>query len=157
MEQELKIFIERLEPQTEYPLSHSLAPSFLQIEEKELIVTAPVDVKGKVFLTDHTLIFHLSCKTAIHMPCSICNKMQVFFLNSTETIHSFDLEELRESTFDYSFLVREDLLLQIPQFAECNEGKCSERESLSSYIKKSPSPIKKGSSKQSSYFPFADL
>lgn len=155
MHRELKIFLDRLRAGEEEEISLSVAPDFLGIREEELIFDSPIEISGKAYLTKDSFIVHLKSKTCIKIPCSICNQMIIISLEAPDIFHSIFLEELKEAVFDYSFLIREDLLLQVPPFAECQKEGCPERKNLASYLKKTTS-VKKNPAEET-YFPFADL
>lgn len=75
MTHELKIFIEQLHPDHQKKIDLSVPPDFFELSETELILEAPVSIKGEIYVTDHHLILHLDAKTHAKMPCAICNNL----------------------------------------------------------------------------------
>ena len=63
--------------------------------------------------------------------------------------HTEALKEIKGAVFDYSKALREALLLELPKFVECNQGKCSERETLAPYLRSRKT--------KDTHFPFAGL
>jgi len=124
----------------------TVSPDFIGVNEADLSFNTPVFIEGEASIMDDLFILKLSVKTKVSMPCSVCNKNTVFPIEIKEFYHTIPVAELPPSQFDYSELLREEILLLIPQFAECNQGKCPERATLPK-ITKDPS----------NHFPFADL
>jgi uncharacterized metal-binding protein YceD (DUF177 family) len=48
--------------------------------------------------------------------------------------HAVPLSEIKGNEFDFREVIRENLLIEVPSFAECN-GRCPEREKLKKYFK----------------------
>lgn len=146
MPEQLKIFTEQLRNDQREKLNLSLSPDFLDLNEKEVKATAPVVIKGEVYVLDDLLMLAFDLSTDVEMACSICNKPTKVPLKSKNILISIPLSELPSSVFDCSELVREEIVMLIPQFVECKPGACPQRQELKSYLKK-----------DSQNFPFADL
>ncbi len=141
----LIIHTEQLEEGKKERIKATLPPDFLAISEAELSFKSPILLSGEaVVITDH-LILLFSAKTEALMPCSVCNKNIRISIQVQEISHTLPLSEMASSIFDYTDLVREEILLQIPQFVECSSGKCPERPQIDKFLKKPGN------------FPFADL
>lgn len=153
---ELKIFIDRLKDGHIEKFSGELSTDFLQIKEEELTFTAPITLKGEAYLAIDHLILRLHIETKLSMPCSICNHPTELKVNVPDFYHAAPLSEIRSSIFDYTEALREDILLQVPQFIECNNNKCPERENIKVYLKTEKEP---GQTPKASHvhFPFSDL
>lgn len=152
MHDQLIIYTEQLRDGHKETVNLDIDPSFLDIHEKELSCDAPVHIEGEVYVTEDHLLFHLACSTSIKLPCAICNQIISFPLNVSKIYHTILLKELSSAIFDYSSLVREEIVLKIPPFAECCNGQCPERTSLSGFLK--PSEMK---DTPQTYFPFSNL
>jgi len=131
----LRIYIEPLREGVKEKIDLSVDASFLDIQEEDLLFKAPVQISGEVYTTGDHLILHLSCSTEVQFKCSICNDFFTLPLAAVEIYATEVLEELDSAVYDYSPLLREELLLQLPPFAECHGGKCPERAILSTYLK----------------------
>ena len=66
--------------------------------------------------------------------------------------HAIELTKIKYAVYDFSYLLREALILQTPKFIECNQGVCPERDELHKYLKRDK---KEDQSKQN--FPFSKL
>jgi uncharacterized metal-binding protein YceD (DUF177 family) len=122
-------------------------PDFLDISEKNLSFESAVNIRGKAYVTNEYLLITLSISTEVKLPCIICNEPFFYPIEVKRFHQSVALENLPSSIYDYSSLVREEILLNLPPFAECHAGRCPERQHLTSYLKNSA--IKQN--------PFADL
>ncbi len=125
--------------------------SFLP-KEQELTFADELDLSGEAYLAGDHLIIKLQAHVFAFVPCSICNEPTKVDLSLTDFYHAEPLENISSGVFDFSSVLRDDLLLAIPQFTEC-EGSCPSRESIKKYLKK-PGPTPSGHSSQ---FPFSDL
>jgi len=150
MESPLKIFTEQLRDGKREAFEYVLPPDFLDLSEPDLIFHSPIYLKGEVYATDEDLILQLSARTEVKMPCSICNEMTFATLKTEDLYHTILLDELKSTIFDFTPILREELIILIPHFVECQQGKCPERKVLAKFIKpKTVSPHH--------HFPFADL
>jgi uncharacterized metal-binding protein YceD (DUF177 family) len=148
--EQLKIFTEQLKGDRREKLDASLSPDCLDLHEKEITVPSPIVVQGEAYVVDDLLMLSLSVKTAVEMPCSICNAAVRVSIQNKDIFISIPLSELPSTIFDCSALVREEVLMLLPQFVECKEGACPERQTLKSYLKT-------GKKEETQNFPFADL
>ncbi len=150
MDSPLKIFTEQLRDGKREQIEHVLPPDFLGLGEPDLIFQHPIYLKGEVYATDEDLILQLSAHTEVKMPCSICNDMTFVTLKTEELYHTILLSELESTTFDFTDILREEIVILIPQYVECQQGNCPERKVISKFMKsKVVSP--------QNHFPFADL
>ncbi len=150
MESPLKIFTEQLRDGKREQIEHVLPPDFLGLNEPDLIFHSPIYLKGEVYATDDDLILQLSAHTEVKMPCSICNEMAFVTLKTEELYHTILLDELKSTTFDFTDILREEIVILIPLYVECQQGKCPERKIISKFMKsKAVLP--------QNHFPFADL
>jgi len=129
-------------------------PLLLAVEEKELSFPSEIDVKGEAYLTDDFLMIRLKVKTVARMPCAICNEMVTKELKVDNFTHAQPIDEIPSAVFDYSELLREALLLDLPQYVECNQGNCPERATIAPFLRSQASQEKV---EKTTYFPFADM
>jgi uncharacterized metal-binding protein YceD (DUF177 family) len=150
MESPLKIFTKQLRDGKREEIEHVLPPDFLGIQESDLVFHSPIYVKGEAYATDEHLILQLSAHTEVKMPCSICNEMTFVTLKTEEIYHTILFDDLKSTIFDFTDLLHEEIVILIPYFVECQQGKCPERTHVSKFMKsKTVSP--------QNHFPFADL
>lgn len=130
---EFKIYVERLkEGQKEIFSGNALGLSMP--EEKDLSFKKEIELSGEAYIAGDHLIIKLDARATAFMPCCICNNTVTIPVDLYSFYHAEPLEEIKSSIFDFSELVRTDLLLQLPQFAECR-GNCSERSNLKPFLK----------------------
>jgi len=150
METPLKIYTEQFREGKREALEYVLPADILDIQEEGISFSSPIHLKGEVYATDEHLILQLSAHTEIQMPCSICNEMTFVSLTTEEIYHTIPFDEMQTTIFDFTDLVREEIIILIPQFVECNQGKCPTRTDISKFMKsKAVTP--------QNHFPFADL
>lgn len=152
--EKFKIYIDRLKNGHVEKFVTTTSPAFLEIDEDELTFHDGVQVKGEAYLADDHLVAHVSVTTSAFLPCSICNT-PVRIPISIKDVYTTPLAEIHSAIYDLTDQVRETILLQIPLFAECHEGKCPEREEIKKFFNMHSQP-KEGNSSQV-HFPFADL
>lgn len=146
-----KIWIDRLKEGQTQKIDSLFDPDFLDVEEKELQFPFPIKVSGEAYLADIHLVLHLNALTKAVMPCAICNEMIEIELKVVDFYHTEPIAEIRDAVFDFSSILREALLSELPKYIECKKGNCPQRETLTPYLKK------KGKSDPDVHFPFADL
>jgi len=110
-------------------------PSFLDVDEKEVKFKDPVEIKGKIYLASDDLILDVSAKTYVTMPCSICNEQIKYLLDIKNYIYTQPLTEITQANYDYSEIIRQAVILELPTKVECNNN-CPERENIAPYLKK---------------------
>lgn len=135
MIKEIKIYVDRLKDGHTEQVNELLDPSVLDIQEQELSFSRAVEVTGEAYLAEDHLVFHFQIAAAADIPCAICNETFSYPL-SVDCYHTEQLEELKSSVFNGTEAIREAILLQVPPFAECHEGKCPERKNISKFLKK---------------------
>jgi uncharacterized metal-binding protein YceD (DUF177 family) len=101
------------------------------------------------------LILKIKIQTKAMMPCSICNELTEIDIDIPDFYHTEPVQDIPGSVLDYSDIIREDILLEIPQFCEC-QGKCPERENVKKYFKDS-NKQEKVSAVKNVHFPFSEL
>jgi uncharacterized metal-binding protein YceD (DUF177 family) len=144
------LYIERLKEASSYVLQKSTSPAFLDIHEPDLLFEDLVQIELKAYLSSDHLILHLSAKTKALLPCSICNASSSIFIQVEQFAHAEPLHKVAHGTFDFSPLLREAILLEVPSYAECQGGLCPKRTTIESFLISQQT-------KQETYLPFAHL
>jgi uncharacterized metal-binding protein YceD (DUF177 family) len=139
----LAIFLDRLKKQSLQILEEKVPSSFFSLDEEERLFSPYVEIKGQTYLASDHLIIELRVSTQVSLPCCICNQFVVIDLRPQPLHHAEEVALIPSGIFDYSSLIREQLLLEVPAFAECNGSQCPERELLKKFLKKenAPSPF----------------
>lgn len=151
MSEPFKIYIDRLRGGSTETIDTVLDPSFLDVQETDLSFPSPVQLKADVYLTDEHLIIHLQASTKAVRPCSICNQPIATDLMVKDFYHTEAIQEIPSAIFDFSEVLREALLVELPLVVECNGGKCPEREALRPFMSS------KERKENPTYFPFTDI
>lgn len=139
----MKIYIDRLKEGQKEEIDETLPPDFLGVAE----CTSPLIIKGQAYLAEQELVLQLDVNTKAHLPCVICNQAVEVPLVIKKMYMAIPTSEIKGAVFDAKAMVREMTLLEMPTFVECNQGACSTREEISSYLKKgqdgpAPNPFK---------------
>lgn len=148
---ELKIYTDRLKDEQAEKFAGQVSADFLEIQEEDLTFSSPVSIRGEAYLASDHLIVRFHIETTATLPCSICNSTVEVPICLPDFMHTEPVSEIKSCVFDLVPLLREDILLQVPQFTECNGGHCPERDTMKKFTK-APS-----SEKEDAYFPFANL
>ena len=148
----LKIYVDRLRNKEKEILQEKISPTFLDINEKEIEFKNAITIKGKTSICEKNLLLEIDVTTTVHLPCIVCNK-QVEIPVLCHICNLLPLDEI-DVIYDYSDLLRLEILLQIPSFVECNDGNCSERKQLEKYLTKNKKDMKE---KIDNNYPFKKL
>jgi len=154
MEDQFKIYVEQLREGQETEINEVLAPDFLEINEPDLAFDQPISLEGVAYIADKELILNWNIRTEALVPCTICNEPVSTEIVIHNFYHSEAMEEIKTGIFNFKSLLRETILLEVPPFAECNQGNCSARKEVAHYLKE---PSEKETVDKEGYQPFADL
>ena len=154
MSPQLKIYIDRLKDGHAEKIDETINSEILAVQEEHLSFLGQISIAGQAYLAEDHLIINSKISSVALIPCSICNKPVEVPIVLENFYFTIPLNELNSSVFDLTDEVREAILLQLPAFAECLEGRCPERTEIQEYLKKSDINAKE---KDQSNFPFADL
>ncbi len=149
----LTIYIDRLKDGRQETISEQISPTLMEIAEKELSFPDPIVIKGKVYIANDHLVMHFDIATTARVPCMVCNDFFTLALSIKNFYHTLALSELPSPQFNFWTEIREAILLQIPQYSECHQGKCPERKIITGFLKNSSKPAVDSTNN----FPFADL
>lgn len=155
MDDAFKIYVEQLRDGHVEQISEKLSSEFLEINERDLKYLGDVTVTGEAYLANDDLILHLNAETIAVIPCSICNEPVKVGVSLKGFYHSIPLLEIKGAIFNYMEILRENIVLETPSFAECEEGRCPHRKEIAKYLKK-PGNEKKQAGEEG-HHPFADF
>lgn len=136
-------------------IEERVPPDFLGVDTPELSFKKEVSIKGECYLTNDALVLHLNITTKADIPCSICNEWVEVGISIPGVYHLEPLETITKGLFDMKEIIRENVLLETPTFAECNKGNCPQRSAIAKYMK--PSKLQGPPSEEEGYQPFKDL
>lgn len=115
-------------------LEFEVGSAFLCVQDQEIKFGDRVSVSGEVYIVDEELILHLNMEAAAILVCNICNGEAHTQIQINDVYHVVDLKEIKSPLFDFSSVIREEILLEIPRFVECNGGNCPDRELIKPYL-----------------------
>lgn len=143
------VYVDRLREGKRVSIEGSLPPSAMDVKEKELKFEAPITVEGEAYLADQELIIQLSAHTEALMPCAVCNEWVAVPISLERFYEAVPLADIKGRIFDWTPLMREELLLLLPNHVECSVKGCPKRKEIA--------PFLKDSSSDDEQRPFADL
>lgn len=152
LEEEFRIYVERLRHDKREQIQLEVAPGFLEVNDQFLSFTESVVVKGEAYLANDALVIHLEITAQAVVPCTICNAPVQIEVQIPDFYHVEPLEDIKTGFFDFKQVVREAILLEAPTFAECNNGSCSKRKEMAKYL-----AHEKKDEEPNGYHPFANL
>ncbi len=152
MEDLFKIYVDRLRDGQEIKIEERVSPDFLEIREPDLAFQKNIEVKGVAYLAENELILNLSILAEALVACSICNEKVPIGIKIENFYYAKPLSEIKSSIFNFKDLLRETILLEVPAFAECNQGNCPKRKEIEKFLK-----LPANESDEEGYQPFADL
>lgn len=129
-----KIYVDQLHGGKVERFARDFPPEVIDISDKELIFNNKISVVGEAYQSDNSLVLHLDLNTIATVPCSICNEPVDVSVVIKGFYHVVPIAEIKGHIFDMRDVVRENILLGSPGFAECNEGNCEYRASLEKYL-----------------------
>lgn len=135
MEDEFKIYVDRLKHGEVETIDERLDPSFLEQNDNELKFKHKVDFKGEAYIVEKELVLHLNIETIAEVPCSICNEPVEAPLELKGIYHIVPLAEIKSGIFNLKEFLRETIILEAPRFLECR-GSCPKRKDFEGYLKK---------------------
>lgn len=133
---EFKIYIDRLKRGKVASLDESLSSEFIDICDEDVLFVDPIVLKGKAYLTEENLILNFDAFVDVRIPCLVCNEMTLARLKVNHFYHTEEVANLSSGVFDFSKVLRDALLLEVPSMIECHGGHCPERELMAKYLKK---------------------
>jgi len=154
MDDSFKIYIEQLRDGREEHIEEKLDPVFLDIQDEDLKFEKPVELQGVAYLADNELVLHWNIHTEALLPCSICNEPVAVQVQVQNFYYCVPTQEIKTGIYNFKELLRETILLELPGFAECNQGKCPKRKEYKKFLKELSDPLLE---KEEGYQPFADL
>jgi len=152
----LKIFVDQLKQGKVEKIDRSVPSDFLQVEEPDLSFESDISIQGEIYIAGDGLVCHLNVGATGVIPCSICNEPVEVPIRVKGLYHVEPLEKIRTGIFNLSDVIRENILLETPTFAECQNGSCPQRNVIGKYLKKDDADHQIDSEEEG-YHPFADL
>jgi hypothetical protein len=130
----IKIYIDRLINEEQFEQEGKLPGSILELNETEA-KASDINYDISAYLADDHLVMNFDADCSIQMPCKICNELTNLEIKLSHQTLLLPLSEIKKGVFEASESIREQILLNIPPFAEC-QGNCPEREFVKKFLKK---------------------
>jgi uncharacterized metal-binding protein YceD (DUF177 family) len=156
MDDALKIYVDRLRDGNVEQINETISPDFIGVNENDLTFSSPVYIRGQAYLVDDRLVLNLSINTTALCRCIVCND-QVPVDVQIKDHYVEEIINIKGAVFDMADMLREMILLEIPAYFECHEGKCPSRDQLSNYLKKEISTHEQLIKEDDEYHPFKNL
>jgi uncharacterized metal-binding protein YceD (DUF177 family) len=156
MDDRFKIYIEQLRDGHIEKIAEKIPCGFLDVQEKDLSFFGDVIVEGEAYLVENTLVLHLGAQAVCLIPCTICNEPVKTPVLIEKFYANIPFDEIKGGLFNFKDVLREAILLEVPLFAECNDGHCPQRKELDKYLKPESKETKK-SPEADGFKPFADF
>lgn len=133
----LPIYLERLAHEHVEKISEALPPELFQLSESdELQAHDTVAVTAEAYVSDGFLIITYSVSTAFTTRCGFCNESFSLPVQLSHCTVEIPLDEIKHGYFDFSELLRQELLLQVPYYPLCGGEQCNNRAEVEKYLKK---------------------
>lgn len=136
VDQNFVVNIDRLKKSKESKVKIDLKvlSSALDLDDPEIAFEHPIQIKGELYIADDKLVMHFDVETIAITNCTICNGDAPSHININNFYHIEDLKDLKKPHYDFSSLIREEILIETPRYAECSGGNCPEREIIKCYL-----------------------
>lgn len=131
------ISIDRIRAEESVQIEETFSPEFMDIAESDLSFTSPIKVDLTLSLGGDFVLISGNITTEATSRCTICNEL--FSLPISIDFHWASEEDLPQE-FDLLPMLREQILIEVPPFAECSNGVCPERKSIQNYFAKPETP-----------------
>lgn len=128
------------------------SPDFLHLPEgDEIHFKKEIQIDGEAYIAEDFLIVKLDIHAQVELPCAICNDEFSLPIHIPELIHEEPIKQIKHGVFDYSEIVREAILLEVPFYPQCGSNQCKNRKNVEKYLSKN------GHKKDEEHQPFKDL
>lgn len=155
MEDIFKIYVEQLRDGHIEKIAGDIPSKRLELDDAELRFVDPIHLDGEAYLANDALVLNFNVNGQAEIPCTICNQPVSIEVQVDNFYHVEPLDEIKSGVYNFREILREDILLNTPQFAEC-DGDCPHREEVKKYLRPATEdPAEK--EEQEGYHPFADL
>lgn len=132
--QDFLINLDQLRKKDTLPLNQVVSSAFLDLDEKDIQFGDEINLRGEAYIVDERLILHLDVLVPVILTCSICNGEAPLNIEVNNLYHVEEIGPLKSPIFDFSTVLRQEILLEVPRFTECQNGNCPERETLKAYL-----------------------
>ena len=154
MQTNLKIYVDRLSEENSITIDEAIPSSALNVTEPFLSFSGMLKINGKTYIASDHLVIQLKIEASAESPCSICTEKILLPIKLKSFYHTEELNQIKGKVYDYLPIIREAILLEVPDFVECNSN-CQKRAELKDYLKLKTNNKKQ--QRENVSFPFANL
>lgn len=138
MDERFAVYVDRLRDGTEELIDETVPASLFDLGE-QVSDDDQVKIHGKAYLADHSLVIQVNIEATVQLRCVICNELFPFKIELNNLYITPEEEACRSGIFQFKEALREEIVLEIPLYAECHGGSCPERHSMKPYLKEGSS------------------
>ncbi|GAB4236861.1 MAG: hypothetical protein Tsb0021_16700 [Chlamydiales bacterium] len=153
MDERFVIYTDRLRDGKEEVIQETFDPAFLELNEGNVSFEHPVEVRGKAYLAQNDLILHLSVDTRVSVRCIICDQKVAVPIEIRDLYIDVPLDDVKGGTYSFQEDLRQEIVVEVPEYYECHEGNCPERKEIEPFLK----DPQKNEGEDERQKPFADL
>ncbi len=136
MDELLVIYVDRLSDGQREQLAGTCSPHFIDTHDKDLEFQNSVSFGGEAYVCDERLLIHLhTVKTIAMVTCIMCLSSSPIPVMVSDLYISRELSEIPSGKYYFGEELREHILLETPDYAECNGGCCPQRKGMEKYLK----------------------
>jgi len=129
------VYVDRLRSGKVETFEGTVSSEFLAVEEPDLHFEGMVDLHTEAYIAGNELVLQIEVKSVALIPCLICNELVKVPVELAGLYHAVPLTQIPTGVFNMAELVRENILLETPQFAECAGGSCPQRKDIEKFLK----------------------
>lgn len=129
------IYLDRLKDGHVEEINAKIPSDFMEIDDVDLSFPEEVTFSGEAYISEDFLILQLKISTVALLPCLICNEKMNLPVHVDDFALSEKISGYRSQVFDFSNEVRSAIIVKVPQYFECNQGCCPEREAITKFLK----------------------
>jgi uncharacterized metal-binding protein YceD (DUF177 family) len=150
IKESLCVHLDQLQGGETQEIEFNVSPEFLDVQENDgFLAKHPVQIEGQAYIAEDYLVLDFNIETAITLACALCNTEFELPVELHHFLHEEALKDIKKKKFNFSDVVREAIILEIPFYPLCGGKECLHRGEIEKYLKKE--------NIEETHSPFADL
>ena len=127
-------FLDQLQGGGEIAIDLELDPSFLELQETdEAKACSSIVVEGPACLVDGFICLSVEATGSFRMACALCNEPFEYKVK-VPIRHQEPTDTMKQGKWNFTEVVREAILLELPFFPQCGGKECLHREEIQKYL-----------------------
>lgn len=132
----LRVRIDSSRSDSEVVFTERLSRDFFDLaSDDELSPQSDILVFGKAYCASEWIMVQALVTTLVCLPCSICDERCLLPIQLKQWEQSIPISSVKNGVIDLSESLREDLLLEVPNFIQCGGDTCKHADELRSYFR----------------------